>query len=176
MINQMVIDNLDIAHKIANQYFKKGNAFEYEDLRQICYLGLVKAARTYEVGHYTAFSTYAYKVIQNEIYMNLRKFRRKEEKDISIYTKTSEKNGEETYLIDVFTSDTDIENEAIENDYKNSLRKAINTNLKGLEKDVLSLKIDGKKEVEIAEKLNISQSYANRVAKKAITKLRDMFL
>lgn len=175
MINQMVIDNLDIAHKITNEYFKKGNAFEYEDLRQICYLGLVKAAKTYEEGHYTSFSTYAYKVIKNEIYMNLRKFRKKEN-DISIYTKTAEKDGEETYLIDVFQSDTDIENEVIENDYKNSLRKAINRTLKGLEKEVLTLKIKGKKEVEIAEKLNISQSYANRVAKKAITRLRYTFL
>lgn len=175
MINQMILDNLDIAHKITNEYFKKGNAFEYEDLRQICYLGLIKAARTYEVGHYTTFSTYAYKVIKNEIYMSLRKWQKKGI-DISIYTKTSEKDGEETYLIDVFTSDTDIENEAIENDYKNSLRKAINTNLKGLEKEVLTLKIKGKKEVEIAEILNISQSYANRVAKKAINRLRYMFL
>lgn len=155
---------------------KKGNAFEYEDLRQICYLGLIKAARTYEEGHYTSFSTYAYKVIQNEIYMNLRKFRRKKEKDISIYTKTSENDGEETYLIDVFTSDTDIEKQVIENDYINLLKNAINTNLKGLEKEVLALKIKGKKEIEIAEMLNISQPHVSRTIKKAINRLRYMFL
>lgn len=175
MINQMIIENMGIAHRIANDYIKKGNAFEYEDLRQICYLGLVKAVKTYEEGHHTTFSTYAYKVIQNEIYMNLRKWKKKGN-DVSIYTKTSERDGDETYLIDVFTSDTDIENESIENDYKNSLRKAINTNLKGLEKEVLILKINGKKEVEIAEKLGISQSYANRFSKSGISKLRDLFL
>ena len=175
MTNQMVIDNLDIAHKLTNEYAKKGKAIEYEDLRQICYLGLVKAAKSYEEGHYTAFSTYAYKVIRNEINMNLRKWQKKE-KDISIYTKTSERDGEETYLIDTFQSDTDIENEVIENDYKNSLRNAINTSLKGLEKEVLTLKINGKKEVEIAEILGISQPHVSRTYKKAITNLRYTFL
>lgn len=174
MINQMIIDNLDIAHKITNDYIKKGNAFEYEDLRQICYLGLVKAVKTYEERHHAAFSTYAYKVIRNEIYMNLRKWQKKGN-DVSIYTKTSERNGEETYLIDVFTSDTNIEEEVMDKDYKQLLRKAINTKLKGLEKDVLNLKIAGKKEQEIAEKLNISQSYANRLSKSGISKIKDLF-
>ena len=175
MINQMIIENMGIAHRIANDYIKKGNAFEYEDLRQICYLGLVKAAKTYENGHYTAFTTYAYKVIQNEIYMNLRKWKKKGN-DVSIYTQIAEKDGDETYLIDVFTSDTDIEDEVIDKDYKQLLKKAINTKLKGLEKDVLNLKVAGKKEQEIAERLGISQSYANRVAKRAVNKLKDMFL
>lgn len=175
MINQMIIDNLDIAHKITNDYIKKGNAFEYEDLRQICYLGLIKAVKTYEEGYHTAFTTYAYKVIQNEIYMNLRKWKKKEN-DVSIYTRTSERDGDETYLIDVFKDDTDIEDEIIDKDYKKLLKKAINTKLKGLEKDVLNLKVAGKKETEIAERLGISQSYANRVAKRAVNKLKDMFL
>lgn len=175
MINQMILKNIDVAHKLTNEYAKKGKAIEYEDLRQICYLGLIKAAKTYKNGHYTAFSTYAYKVIKNEINMNLRKLHKKGN-DISIYTKVSESNNNEVYLIDTFKSDVDIENEAVENDYKYLLRKAINTNLVGLEKEVLMLKLNGKKEVEISEKLGISQSYANRVAKKAITKLRCMFL
>lgn len=175
MINQMIIDNLDIAHKITNDYIKKGNAFEYEDLRQICYLGLVKAVKTFEEGHHTAFSTYAYKVIKNEIYMNLRKWQKKGN-DVSIYTKTSERDGEETYLIDTFASDTDIEDEIIDKDYKKLLRKAINTKLKGLEKEVLTLKINGKKEVEIAEILGISQPHVSRTYKKAITNLRYTFL
>lgn len=174
MINQMIIENMGIAHRIANDYIKKGNAFEYEDLRQICYLGLVKAVKTYEEGHHTAFSTYAYKVIQNEIYINLRKWQKKGN-DVSIYTKTSEKDGEETYLIDVFTSDTDIEEEIIDKDYKQLLRKAINTKLKGLERDVLNLKIAGKKETEIAKRLGISQSYANRLSKSGVSKIKDLF-
>ena len=48
MNDDLIIENMDLAHKYANDYFKKNKLIDYEDLRQICYLGLVKAARTFD--------------------------------------------------------------------------------------------------------------------------------
>ena len=44
-----------------------GSMFDYDDLFQIGCLGLCKAAQTDKPGHTVAFSTYAYRLIWNEI-------------------------------------------------------------------------------------------------------------
>ena len=44
-----------------------GSMFDYDDLFQIGCLGLCKAAQTDKPGHTVAFSTYAYRLIRNEI-------------------------------------------------------------------------------------------------------------
>ena len=48
-----------------------GSMFGYDDLFQIGCLGLCKAAQTDKPGHTVAFSTYAYRLIRNEIYTQL---------------------------------------------------------------------------------------------------------
>lgn len=48
-----------------------GSMFDYDDLFQIGCLGLCKAAQTDKPGHTVAFSTYAYRLIRNEIYTEL---------------------------------------------------------------------------------------------------------
>ena len=48
-----------------------GSMFDYDDLFQIGCLGLCKAAKTDKPGHTVAFSTYAYRLIRNEIYSEL---------------------------------------------------------------------------------------------------------
>lgn len=48
-----------------------GCMFDYDDLFQIGCLGLCKAAQTDKPGHTVAFSTYAYRLIRNEIYTEL---------------------------------------------------------------------------------------------------------
>ena len=49
----------------------KGCIYDYDDLFQIGCLGLCKAAQTDQPGHKSAFSTYAYCLIRNEIYTQL---------------------------------------------------------------------------------------------------------
>ena len=48
-----------------------GSLFAYEDLQQIGCVGLCKAAQHNKPGHEASFSTYAYVVIRNEIFMAL---------------------------------------------------------------------------------------------------------
>ena len=49
----------------------KGCIYDYDDLFQIGCEGLIKAARTDRPGHVCAFSTYANRLIRNEIYTQL---------------------------------------------------------------------------------------------------------
>lgn len=49
----------------------KGCIYDYNDLFQIGCEGLIKAAQTDRPGHSCAFSTYAYRLIRNEIYTQL---------------------------------------------------------------------------------------------------------
>ena len=54
-----------------------GSMFDYDDLFQIGCLGLCKAAQTDKPGHTVAFSTYAYRLIRNEIYSELERATRR---------------------------------------------------------------------------------------------------
>ncbi len=54
-----------------------GSMFDYDDLFQIGCLGLCKAAQTDKPGHTVAFSTYAYRLIRNEIYTELERATRR---------------------------------------------------------------------------------------------------
>lgn len=54
-----------------------GSMFDYDDLFQIGCLGLCKAAQTDKPGYMVAFSTYAYRLIRNEIYSQLERATRR---------------------------------------------------------------------------------------------------
>ena len=54
-----------------------GSIYDYDDLFQIGCLGLCKAAQTDKPGHTVAFSTYAYRLIRNEIYTELERATRR---------------------------------------------------------------------------------------------------
>lgn len=54
-----------------------GSMLDYDDLFQIGCLGLCKAAQTDKPGHTVAFSTYAYRLIRNEIYSQLERVTRR---------------------------------------------------------------------------------------------------
>ena len=72
----LVLDNIGLVGDLASKYYMKFNcSFEYEDLRSVGMVALAKAAKSYNKDLGFAFSTYAYKIIKNEIilYFNLNK-------------------------------------------------------------------------------------------------------
>ncbi len=71
---RLVTDNMQLAHYIANCY--RSMPVEFEDIRSAAYLGLVKAAGTFDAGKGIKFSTFAVRVIVNEILMQYRKQKR----------------------------------------------------------------------------------------------------
>lgn len=61
----LVQNNLGLVHSCAHRF--KGRGMEYDDLFQAGSMGLVKAARAYDKGRGTCFSTYAVPVILGEM-------------------------------------------------------------------------------------------------------------
>ena len=75
-----VEENMGLVGKVIQDCFHTlgaGSMFGYDDLFQIGCLGLCKAAQTDKPGHTVAFSTYAYRLIRNEIYTELERATRR---------------------------------------------------------------------------------------------------
>ena len=66
---ETVTENIKLAEKVAHRY--TGRA-EFDDLRQVCCLALMKAAENFKEDRGAKFSTYAYRVMSNEVvnYLN----------------------------------------------------------------------------------------------------------
>lgn len=71
-IDRMVKENLNIARKFAHDYAKR-TPLEYDDLLQTASVGLFIAARDFDPERGFKFSTYAYKIVSNEIISFIKK-------------------------------------------------------------------------------------------------------
>jgi RNA polymerase sigma-B factor len=65
LLDQAIELNLSIAHSIASRF--RGRGVEPDDLDQVAYLGLVKAARSYDPSTDTPFLAYAVPTIRGEV-------------------------------------------------------------------------------------------------------------
>src|SRR5437773_389744 len=66
----LVLSHLALARSIAGRY--KGRGLSLEDLEQVAYLGLVKAASRFDRERGTAFSTYATATVTGELRRHFR--------------------------------------------------------------------------------------------------------
>jgi RNA polymerase sigma-B factor len=65
LLDEAIELNLSVAHSIATRF--RGRGVEPEDLDQVAYLGLVKAARSYDPSTDTPFLAYAVPTIRGEV-------------------------------------------------------------------------------------------------------------
>ena len=172
-INDLIINNENLAYYMANRYKLKVKMYiEFEDLKSICLLGLVKAGNTFDLSHNIKFSTYACKIMINEILMELRKSYIRRCKTIA--------NLEDTYFnnltyIDLLIDDSiSIEELHIKNNELFQLIDYINELPNDL-KDIVLMKLEGNTQINIGEKLNISQPQVCRKYKQALNLLRKKF-
>lgn len=68
--NQLVLDYLELAESLAGRFASRGR--EREDLRQVAYLGLVKAAQAFDASRGTSFPAFAAPTITGELKRYLR--------------------------------------------------------------------------------------------------------
>lgn len=166
----LIEDNLRLANYVANKLYIKNCGIEFNDISQVCNLGLVKAARTFDENKGFKFSTYAYKVMENEVLNYLRKEKKQgfiRNKTISLDTTISKNNeGTKLTLIDVLGED-DISFELME------LLEVIKNVLTDREKYILLENLYYKKEQdELAKELGLSQAQVSRIKNAALSKLR----
>lgn len=158
---EMFIQNQRIAYKVAKPYYIN-NKEDFEDIKQVALLGLWKAVLTYKKPY--AFSTYAYRVIANEINFYLRN-KREQINCISLETEI----GDNITIADTIQDDIDyIEQAETLASINDEIKK-----LQGKERVVFEMRLEGKTQQKIAKEMQISQPYVSKIAKKIKEKLKE---
>ena len=174
--NKLIEHNLRLVVYLSKKY--ENTKVDLEDLVSIGSIGLIKGINTYKPDKNIKLATYASRCIDNEILMYLRK-NKKRNADVSLEDSLSyDAEGNELRLEDILGTEPDIVTKELEdNDLKMIMLKEIE-NLPKRDKEIMSLRygLFGMKEItqkELAEKLNISQSYISRIEKKVIKKIKN---
>lgn len=149
--------------------------YDKKELVSIGVVGLVNAVDNYDMSKGYRFSSYAVKCIDNEILMFLRKLKKYNKVDSLDKIVSYKKDGGEIRLEDLICDNTDLveENETVE------VHEIIRETVKDLperDREVIRLafgfynnKIYNK--TQIADKMNISQSYVSRLIVRILKKI-----
>ena len=173
--NKLIEHNLRLVVFLAKKYENTG--YDIEDLVSIGSIGLIKGINTYKIDKNIKLATYASRCIANEILMFLRK-NKKRRTEISLEDALNyDAEGNELHLEDILGTDEDIVIKEFEDKMdREALEKEINA-LDKRDRQIMTLRygLNNTKEYtqkEVAEILNISQSYISRIEKKVIRKLK----
>ena len=170
-INNLILDNLELAYSLANKYRKKiHNLIEYEDLKSTSMLALVKAANIYKSELKNQFSTYAYIVIRNELVLFIRD-NLKENRVVSLDNLVIDN----VPYLELQARSDNIEADFIEQQNANELNKYINEPPDKY-RIIIKLIKEGKTQQYIADLYNISQPKVNMLYKEAISLLRQKYI
>ena len=181
--NKLIEHNLRLVAYIVNKHYSESR--DTEDLVSIGTIGLIRAAETFDPAKDISFSTYASTCIQNQIKMH---FRKNKHRSSEVYINDpidTDKKGNEITLADIFIDGTCVDDEVDLKLDTEKLYRLLGQTLDERERDILvkryGLAINGKASVpltqrEIADKLGISRSYVSRIEKRAIDKLKAMFM
>ena len=175
--NVLIEHNLRLVVYLAKKYENTG--YDLEDLVSIGSIGLIKGINTYKIDKNIKLATYASRCIANEILMFLRKNKRKRN-EISLEDSLNyDAEGNVLHLEDILGTDEDIVVNEFQNSQDKELLQVEISKLTGRDKEIMTMRygLNNTKEYtqkEVADKLNISQSYISRIEKKVIKKLQGL--
>lgn len=173
----LVERNLRLVVYIAKKF--ESNKCGIEDLISIGTIGLIKAINTFKSDKNIKLATYASRCIENEILMYIRKVSN-QRSEISIDEPLNvDWDGNALLLSDVLGSDADDVYRNIESeDERRIVREAVRV-LPERERTIIELRfgLSGRREMtqkEVADMLDISQSYISRLEKKIMSELKTV--
>jgi len=173
--NILIERNLRLVAHVVKKYSTGGN--DADDLISIGTIGLIKAITTYDNEKGTRLATYAARCIENEILMNIRADKKKQNEVYLQDAIGTDKEGNEITLNDILSIEADSVIDKVELKIQTKkLYEKMKSVLKNRERIVLELRYGLNNGVEmtqreIAKILGISRSYVSRIEKKAIKKL-----
>ena len=175
--SKLIEHNLRLVVFLAKKY--ENTKVDLEDLVSIGTIGLIKGVNTYKLDKNIKLATYASRCIDNEILMFLRK-NKKRQSDVSFEDSLSyDSEGNELRLEDILGTDADIVTKGLEQETDIKLLYKEIDSLKPRDKEIMVLRygLYNNKELtqkEVANRLNISQSYISRIEKKVIKKFKSI--
>ncbi len=171
----LIEHNLRLVVYIAKKFENTG--VHIEDLISIGTIGLIKAVNTFCPEKKIKLATYASRCIENEILMYLRK-NSNIKSEVSLEEPlNTDWDGNELLLSDVLGSDGDTVGQNLEHEVEHTALKNAVMSLSDREREIMILRFGlmGNREYtqkEVADFLNISQSYISRLEKKILSKLK----
>ncbi len=166
--SKLIEDNLMFAYSMANKFC--GVPIEYDDLIGIANYGLVKAAQKFDYGAGYSFTTYAGKVISNEILQFLRKQKK------HLYVLSLEEPIQDTENITLEDTIADKEDGFGEVEAIMVIQSSIDyLNDREFSAVALSIDLPGVSQAQRAKKLGVSQSIYSRYLSSAKRKIRACF-
>ena len=174
---KLIEHNLRLVVFLAKKYENTG--VDLEDLVSIGTIGLIKGVGTYKLDKNIKLATYASRCIDNEILMFLRK-NKKRRGEVSFEDSLSfDAEGNELRLEDILGTDDDIVTRGLEKETEKKLLYQEIEKLNGRDKQIMILRygLYNKPEMtqkDVANLLNISQSYISRIEKKIIRRLKNI--
>jgi RNA polymerase sigma factor, sigma-70 family len=172
---KLIVHNLRLVVYIAKKFENTGVGLE--DLISIGTIGLIKAVETFKGDRQIKLATYASRCIENEILMHLRKVSRIKG-EVSIDEPLGgDIEGNELLLSDILGSEPDAAYNKLETSVEHSLLRECVSQLNPRECEIMELRfgLSGRKPMtqkEVANMLDISQSYISRLEKKIIDGLK----
>lgn len=177
---QLLIErNLRLVVFIARRFENTG--VNIEDLISIGTIGLIKGVNTYRRDRNIKLATYASRCVENEILMYIRKTAN-QKNEVSLDEPINmDYDGNELLLSDILGTDEDMILRSMEDDVDLFLLRQAVRELPERERQIVYMRfgLEGEKELtqkEVAEKLQISQSYISRLEKRIMLKLRKEIL
>lgn len=176
--SKLIEHNLRLVLYIAKKF--ESPKAELEDLVSVGAIGLVKAVDSFKADKNIKLATYASRCIENEILMHLRKVN-KTLNEISLDEPLSvDDEGGELVMSDILPSSENGYQEVENDDQKKFLLSTL-SQLSTRERNIVIMRygLYGQDELtqkEVADLLNISQSYISRLEKKILKKLKTSML
>ncbi len=174
---KLIEHNLRLVVFLAKKY--ENTKIDLEDLVSIGTIGLIKGINTYKLDKNIKLATYASRCIDNEILMFLRKNKRRRG-EISFEDSLSyDAEGNELHLEDILGTEPDIVTKGLEDEVEKQLLYQEINKLNGRDKQIMILRYglynyNEMTQKDVAELLNISQSYISRIEKKVIKRLKTI--
>ena len=173
--NKLIEHNLRLVVYIAKKF--ENTATDLDDLTSVGSIGLIKAINTFNTQKNIKLATYASRCIENEILMYLRKVS-KQKNELSLdKTLSLDSEGNELVLSDIIGVDADEAYYSVESQFENQMVYQVLNSLDEKEKSIMKMRFglmgeEEKTQEEVAEILNISQSYISRIEKKILHKMK----
>ncbi|MBR1747775.1 MAG: RNA polymerase sporulation sigma factor SigK [Clostridia bacterium] len=176
--NKLIEHNLRLVVYIAKRFDNTG--IEVDELISVGTMGLIKAVKSYDSEKKIKLATYASRCIENEILMYLRKMTRLRS-EVSLEEPLNvDKEGNQLVLSDVLGTEPDMILKEAESKVETDILRRLYDSLDERDKEIVSLRYglygrEEKTQKEIADMMNISQSYISRLEKKILAKLKKEF-
>lgn len=165
--DELFDNNIKLAYFTANKYLSFGLKMGImDDLKQEALEGLWKACVNFQDKKGVKFSTFAITVINNQILMYLRKYK-KQPTMLSL----QQEIGDQIYLQNIIRDEKDYFGELYEEIETHKVKSLI-SNSTSKDMEVLKELMKGRTQDEVAREFKISQPHASRLKTRAVAKIQ----